>query len=260
MATQQMNEIDLRSYLLPKHRSVFSALRNLGVSIGYDGWCLVGGLMVLVVGAAHGAAGRRSEGTKDGDVVVDIVADPRMLERVTATLRSHGFDIADAVGGTGEWAGGDTARCTLVFGLAQIDVLCPDGTPDEVLDSVDGMRSIAIPGGTRALELSEVVDIFYDDETANAELRCPTLHGALIAKGAAATDDRTAAQPRHIQDVAFLLSLIEDPVDFAVALSEADRATLAAVAARIPNMPTVWDYLDQTDRSNAVAALGLMAR
>ncbi len=33
-----MNEIDLRSYLLPKHRSVFSALRNLGVSIGSDGW------------------------------------------------------------------------------------------------------------------------------------------------------------------------------------------------------------------------------
>ena len=180
-----MNEIDVRSYLLPKHRSVFSALRNLGVTIGYDGWCLVGGLMVLVVGAA----GRRSEGTKDGDVVVDIVADPRMLERVAATLRSHGFDIADVVGGTGEWADGDTARCTLVFGSAQIDVLCPDGTPDEVLDSVDGMRSIAIPGGTRALELSQVVDIFYDDETANAELRCPTLHGALIAKGAAATDD-----------------------------------------------------------------------
>lgn len=198
------------------------------------------------------------KGTKDGDVVVDIVADPRMLERVAATLRSHGFDIADAVGGSGEWAGGDTARCTLVFGLAQIDVLCPDGTPDEMLDSVDGMRSIAIPGGTRALELSEVVDIFYDDETANAELRCPTLHGALIAKGAAA-DDRTAAQPRHIQDVAFLLSLIEDPVDFAVALTEADRATLTAVAARIPDMPTVWDYLDKTDRSNAEAALRLMA-
>lgn len=169
METQQMNEVDLRSYPLPKHRSVFSALRNLGVSIGYDGWC-------LVVGTAHGAAGRRCEGTKDGDVVVDIVADPRMLERVTATLRSHGFEIADAVGGSGEWAGGNTARCTLVFGLAQIDVLCPDGTPDEMLDSVDGMRSIAIPGGTRALELSEVVDIFYDDETANAELRCPTLH------------------------------------------------------------------------------------
>ena len=105
-----MNEIDLRSYLLPKHRSVFSALRNLGVSIGCDHWCLVGGLMVLVVGAAHGAAGRRSEGTKDGDVVVDIVVDPHMLERVIATLRSHGFDIADAVGGSGEWAGGDTAR------------------------------------------------------------------------------------------------------------------------------------------------------
>ena len=86
---------------------------------------LVGGLMVLVVGAAHGAAGRRSEGTKDGDVVVGIAADPHMLERVTATLRSHGFDFADAVGGSGEWAGEDTARCTLVFGLAQIDVLCP---------------------------------------------------------------------------------------------------------------------------------------
>ncbi len=148
--------------------------------------------MVLVVGAAHGTAARRSEGTKDGDVVVDIVADPRMLERVTATLRSHGFDIADAVGGAGEWAGGNTARCTLVFGLAQIDVLCPDGTSDEMLDSVDGMRSIAVPGGTRALELSEVVDIFYDDETANAELRCPTLH---VPSSRKAPPPPTIAQP-----------------------------------------------------------------
>jgi hypothetical protein len=195
------------------------------------------------------AAGRRSVGTKDGDVVVDIVADLRMLEQVTATLRSHGFDIADAVGGSGEWAGGDTARCTLVFGSAQIDVLCPDGTPNEILDSVHGMRSIAIPGGTRALELSEVVDIFYDDETANAELRCPTLHGALIAKGAAATDDRTAGQPRHIQDVAFLLSLIEEPVDFAVAFTEADRATLTAVAERIPKMASCWVFVRICKRS-----------
>lgn len=87
-----MNEVDLRSYLLPKHRSVFSALRNLGVSIGFDGWCLVGGLTVLVVGAAHGSAGRRSEGTKDGDVVVDIAAEHRMLEAVQlGTLRRY-FD------------------------------------------------------------------------------------------------------------------------------------------------------------------------
>ena len=78
--------------------------------------------------------------------------------------------------------------------------------------------------------------------------------------GAGATDDRTAGHPRHIQDVAFLLSLIEDPVDFSVALTDADRATLTAVAARIPDMPTMWDYLDQTDRSNAEAALRLMAR
>ena len=89
MATQQMNEIDLRSYLLPKHRSVFSALRNLGVSIGCDGWWLVGGLMVLVVGAAHGAAGRRSDGTKDGDVRADALA---------ARFERHepGDDVRDA--------------------------------------------------------------------------------------------------------------------------------------------------------------------
>jgi hypothetical protein len=57
-----MIEIDIRPYLLAKHRAVFSALRNLGVRVGTDRWCLVGGLIVPVVGATHGAGGRRSAG------------------------------------------------------------------------------------------------------------------------------------------------------------------------------------------------------
>lgn len=256
-----MIEIDIREFLLPKHRAVFSALRNLGVSVGTDRWCLVGGLMVLVVGAKHGASGRRSAGTKDGDVVVDLIADPGMLQTVTSTLRSHGFEIADEIGGGwGQEVLAKMARCSLVFGTAQIDVLCPDGTPDELLDGVEGMRSIAIPGGTRALELSEVVDIFYDNDDANVELRCPTLHGAIIAKSAAAIDVRTAGHPRHVQDVAFLLSVIDDPIDFAAALTDSDLQTLSDVAKRIPNMSTTWTYMEPDDRSKAEAALRIILR
>jgi hypothetical protein len=246
-----MTEIDLRPYLLPKHRSVFAALRNLSNNIGSDHWCLVGGLMVLTVGAQYRAAGRRSEGTKDGDVVVDLAADPNMLQRVTSTLLSHGFVVADIVGD-------NVARCTLVFYEAQIDILCPDGTPEDMLDGVDGMRSIAIPGGTRALELSEPVDICFSDDEANAEFRCPTLHGALIAKAAAAVDARTRDQPRHIQDVAFLLTLIEDPTELAETFTERDRDTLRQTFKRIPTMPT-WDYVGADDRRLAEAAIRLLS-
>jgi hypothetical protein len=253
-----MTEIDLRPYLLPKHRSVFAALRNLSNNIGSDHWCLVGGLMVLTVGAQYRAAGRRSEGTKDGDVVVDLVADPNMLQRVTSTLLSHGFVVADIVGGSGDHAGDNVARCTLVFYEAQIDILCPDGTPEDMLDGVDGMRSIAIPGGTRALELSEPVDICFSDDEANAEFRCPTLHGALIAKAAAAVDARTRDQPRHIQDVAFLLTLIEDPTELAETFTERDRDTLRQTFKRIPTMPT-WDYVGADDRRLAEAAIRLLS-
>ena len=126
--------------------------------------------------------------------------------------------------------------------------------------TVDGMRSIAIPGGTRALELSEVVDIFYDSDDANVELRCSTLHGAIIAKSAAAVDIRTAGHQRHIQDVAFLLSVIEDPIDFAAALTDSDLQTLSDVARHIPNMPTAWTHIAPGDRSRAEAALRIILR
>ena len=237
---------------------MFAALRNLSNNIGSDHWCLVGGLMVLTVGAQHRAAGRRSEGTKDGDIVVDLVADPHMLQRVTSTLLSHGFAIADIVGGSGDHAGGNAARCTLVFYEAQIDILCPDGTPDDMLEGVDGMRSIAIPGGTRALELSEPVDICFSDDEVNAEFRCPTLHGALIAKAAAAVDARTRDQPRHIQDVAFLLTLIEDPTELAKAFTAGDSDTLRQTFERIQTMPT-WDYVGADDRRLAEAAIRLLS-
>lgn len=253
-----VTEIDLRPYLLPKHRSVLSALRNLSITIGSEGWCLVGGLMVLTVGARFGAAGRRSEGTKDGDVVVDLVADPKMLQRVTTTLLSHGFTIADVVGGSGDRAGENAARCTLVFYDAQIDILCPDGTPDDMLVGVDGMRSIAIPGGTRALQLSEPVDVYFSDDEANAEFRCPTVQGALIAKAAAAVDARTRDQPRHIQDVGFLLTLIDDPVELAKAFTEEDRDTLRRTFDRIPTMPT-WDYVSIDERRLAEATIRLLS-
>lgn len=254
-----MNEIDLRPYLLPKHRAVFASLRNLSRSIGSEHWCLVGGLMVLTVGAQHGAGGRRSESTKDGDVVVDLVAAPDMLQRVTSTLMSHGFAIADIVGGSGEHAGDNAARCTLVYYNAQIDILCPDGTPETLLDSVEGMRSIAIPGGTRALELSELVDIYFDENEANAEFRCPTLHGALVTKASAAVDERTADQPRHIQNVAFMLTLVQDPTELAAALTNGDRAVLGEAFDRMAHMPA-WDYLEVDDRRLAESAVRLLSQ
>lgn len=67
-----MIEVDVSSAILPRHRLVFESLRNLTTKIGADGWALVGGLMVLVIAAEHDAIGRRSEGTKDADVVVDL--------------------------------------------------------------------------------------------------------------------------------------------------------------------------------------------
>jgi hypothetical protein len=248
-------EIDIRGDLLPRHRVVLSALHRLSIQVPAERWCLVGGLMVLVVGRAHGAAVPSASATKDGDIVVDVLTDPEILPKATWALVSQGFVLDPAIGG------GTAARCSYSFGRGQIDVLCPDGTPDDAMVTADGAQSIAIPGGRRALELSQRVDILFDDDEHNAIISVPTLHGAIVTKAAAVVDPRTSGQTRHIQDVAFLLSLIERPQEIARTWPSGDIDLLVELADRLLNdADEAWEHLDNTARRRAQATITLATR
>lgn len=248
-------EIDICKDLLPRHGSVIEALNNLSKEVSVEKWVLVGGLMVLILGREHDGQSPRAEGTKDGDVLVDIVSDSAVLETVTQVLLAQGFSLASNVGSRNQ----DLGRCTFEYGRAQIDVLCPDDATSNTLDTASGLRSLAIPGGRRALQTARLVELYFSDSYPNVKLRVPSLAGGIATKGAAATDRRTALSPRHIQDLAFLLTLPIRPLDLRNELNDDDLKMLKQLDARIhENRDAAWEYLDPNQRDSAQAAYDLI--
>lgn len=141
--------------------------------------------------------------------------------------RTYGFDFP-----RDDWPDRDGfARCTMVAHSAQVDLLCPDDADERHLVA-GGARSLAIPGGRPALEVAEPVTVLLGDDCAPVDVRVPTLYGALAVKAATATDPRTRDRTRHLEDVAFLLSIVPDPRRLRAELAGGDLALLRALAPR----------------------------
>lgn len=251
-----MNEINIESHVSDRHQLVFEGLHAISLQVPTDKWCLVGGLMVLLLGAEAGNVPERAAATKDADVVVDVFTDPRALQKVSEALLTAGYRLSDRLGSEAI-----AARCTFEFGRAVVDVLCPDGADPAELELSTGVTSIAIPGGRRAIELSRLVDVYFHPERPPATLSLPSLHGGLIAKAAAAVDPRTASQDRHIQDVAFLASLVADPLTLATGMDDSDRAIVQAAAPRLrDDRDAAWSMLDTQQRLAAQAVIEFILR
>lgn len=228
---------------------MFRCLNQLITRVPIDQWCLIGGLMVIVAGRLEGAVSDRASRTKDGDIVIDVVADGAALAKSLRFLQTLGYE-----GLPGDPPAGDVARCTLVTGFSQIDLLAPDDATEESLRLHDGFRSLAVPGGRRALELAEPVTVLYGEEGIST-FRVPTLYGAIAVKAHACVDARTRDQLRHRHDVGFLLSVIEDPTDLAMRLGE-DAEIVRALAEELgSDADPAWLYLSEPDRMKAQAAL-----
>ena len=248
--TDVVPEIDIASELLPRHLAALDTVAQLGVRYGAGRWVLVGGMMVLILGREHETRAPRAEGTKDADILLDIVAAPSLLHDVTHFLDSIGYRLLDGPGDETK-----AARCSFAFHSAQIDVLCPDDTPQDQL-AVPGrnVESIAIPGGRRALETARAVSLYYSADRPNAEVFLPTLAGGIAAKVASATDPRTANSPRHLQDVGFLLTIEADPAQTRTQLSRADLGLLREIESHVLDTRSpMWAQLDDAQRQVAQA-------
>jgi hypothetical protein len=176
---------------------------------------LIGGLMVQLHALEHGITDVCL--TRDIDVLGQ-GRPPGALMAIDEVLRGFepvGPDI-------------DGFAHRYVRGELIVEVLAPDGlNPAPELGG--GIKAVGVPGGTQALQRSEVVTVSVDGE--EFELRRPTLLGAILIK--ARSIMRHADPEARREDLLLLLSLVDDPRATAVELKKSERRWLRQAADRL---------------------------
>ena len=114
-------------------------------------------------------------------------------------------------------------------------------------------RTLQVPGGTQALERTELVPVAFGDRSGLVPR--PSLLGAIVGKAVAVeVDDLPEAQR---VDLALLLSLVDDPMAMAAQLTKKDRQRLRARSDMADTDQRAWASLsaDAADRGRAAYRL-----
>jgi hypothetical protein len=176
-------------------------------------WTLIGGLMVQLHVERYGARGVRP--TDDLDILANSRRRPSVTELISQRLAQLGFELAAPTGLTH-----DTAY-RFTRGDLIVDVLGPDGVGRRPPRTIGNLETIQIEGGTQALARTEVVRVRL--EGTEAEVRCPSLLGALLLKARSATK-KDREQDR--EDLLRLLICVQDPQTMRDDLRETERRWL----------------------------------
>jgi hypothetical protein len=136
-------------------------------------------------------------------------------ERISQALIERDFDF--------DGRSSDGVGHRFVNSGVSIDVLGPDGVGNRAhLRTISGAHTVRVPGGTQALGRREVIEA--TSRTRRGKLPVPTILGAILVKVRAIdVDDQPDAQRR---DVAFLLSLVDDPDPLVADLKNSERGWL----------------------------------
>jgi hypothetical protein len=86
-----------------------------------------------------------------------------------------------------------------------------------------------------------------------AEIVVPDLRGAIVLKARAASADHRDNE-RHVSDVAFLCSLVTDPLELAVQLDSKERRSLRRIDLANDARSTPWVFLEPSARLDALDA------
>lgn len=230
--------------LSPTHRELWDVLCDLADRHERD-WVLVGGQMVLLHALQAGSTPHRV--SQDLDAIIDARVRPPALAPFLVTLRELGF----ASVGTSP----DDIAHRYGRGDVHIDVLAPEGIGRRArLRTVGTAVTIEIAGGTQALARGERLPVLHAGR--RALVPRPNLLGAIVIKAAAANNDR---QPqRHLTDLAFLVSMVDDPLALRGELVAKDLARLRAVGPLQSSSHEAWRLLD--DPEETFAAFRLLTR
>ncbi len=176
-------------------------------------WTLIGANMVALHGWARGRVPIRP--SKDADILVNVRLATEGIAAVSEALVRDGYRLIErSVEGHGH-----------AFGKGEVsfDVLAPEGLGTRArLVTVDSFRTVTVPGGTQALRRTTRVEVRTRASTGTVLL--PNLLGAILVKVRAIDVDEDPRAQRS--DVAFLLSLVENPDELARECSGAERGWL----------------------------------
>ncbi len=198
------------------------------------GWTLIGAQMV----ALHGFEYTRSVPRYSLDL--DILVNVRLLQdgtqKVSQILIDNGFTMTEITT--------DGRGHRFAIGSVVIDVLAPDGLgPRTSTATIPPARTVLVPGGTQALERTELVEVTMGGIA--GRLPRPNLLGAILVKcHAVGVDDSPDDQ---LKDVAFLLSLVAKPRELAAQLGRGERGILQRREELLDAGHPAWNGISHSD-------------
>jgi len=207
-------------------------------------WTLIGGQMVFLHAMEHGAQPRRV--STDLDVLVNARVVTGGVREFVAAIEAVGFAL---VGASPEGLAHRYQR-----GGVSVDVLAPEGLgPRTDLTTTPPGRTLQVPGGTQALDRTELVPVVFGEH--QGFVPRPSLLGAIVGKSVAVDVDDVPDAQRL--DLALLLSLVGDPIELAGQLTKKDRQRLRARSEMADADQRAWSSLpvDEADRGRAAFRL-----
>lgn len=199
-------------------------------------WTIIGAHMVALYAWE---AGVRSRPTDDVDVLVNVRVAANGTEEVSRFLRERDYELEIT----------DT-RLAHRFrrGVAQIDVLAPDGLGERAnVRTLRPLRTVRVPGGTQALRRSSLVEVRSRD--VEGALPRPSILGAILVKVRAIERDEVPNAQRS--DVALLLQLVATPDALAGDLSRTEKGWLRRNEYFADPADPTWDAFHADDREQA---------
>lgn len=212
-------------------------------------WTIVGGQMVLLHALESGVVPVRL--STDLDAAVDVRTDPRAMRKVMAAVLDLGFVTT----GTSPEGIAHRFERDTESGTTLIDILVPEGLgPRTDITTVPPGRAFAAAGVSQALQRTQLLPVRFAGAT--SWLPRPDLLGAIVAKAVAATVDGHDTD-RHLFDLAFLASLLDDPFSTAQRTTATDRRRLRNARRKLTADHPLWRRVPRPN--DARSALEILA-